>query len=121
MVQQFLESSAWPVLGVLLGTASAILVAFINRKPTELQLGQTAYAQLAELSAVYRQDLADYRLQRAESLKIEEALRQNLVLAREEIIKLRQELAEARAEIARLKQRINEAIGPEEGPGIDLR
>jgi len=120
-VEQFLESSAWPVLGVLLGTASAILVAFINRKPTELQLGQAAYSQLAELSAVYRADLADYRLQRAESLKIEEALRQNLELAREEIAKLRLELAEARAEIARLRGRINDAIGPDDGGPIDLR
>ncbi len=125
-MRTILDSALWPFLGVLMGTVTAVLVAYIQRKPTEVQLGQYAFTQIQELAAQYKSDLSDMRAQRAEALKVEEALRANLILARTEIEALRDQLADAkhelkqaRIEIQTLRQQIANATG-QTPPPIDL-
>jgi hypothetical protein len=89
------------------GALVGIAVALIQRKPTELQLGQTAYDQLHELSELYRADIADYRTQRQESSRIEESLRDHLDGARIEIAALKRELELARIEVRQLRDEVS--------------
>lgn len=100
------QSPFWPFFGLALGVMSAVVVALIQRKPTEVQLGASAFEQLQELSSLYRSDLAEYRAQRAESLKVEQALRLDLDSARKEIAGLQRELELARGEVAMLRRAV---------------
>lgn len=108
------SAALWAIPGILLGVFGSIAVALVNRKPTALELEGDAFEQLQSLSNLYRADLAEARLQRAEALKIEQALRLDLSKAHEEIKSLRDELRQARIEILELRALVRQgASGPD--------
>jgi hypothetical protein len=110
-LDQIISASVWPVIGLLVGAAASVVVAYLQRKPTELQLGTAAFDQLQQLSDIYRKDLVEARVQRAESIQVEQALRTELAATRQEVAELKLQLVTAQAQIKELSALVRQQAG----------
>ena len=106
-----MSQAVWAGLGTLLGLVVAVAIELLKRKPTPLELEGDAFEQLQSLSNLYRADLIEARTQRAEALKVEQALWADLGKAHGEIRELREELRLARLEILELREAVRRATG----------